>query len=212
MSLWPTRLLQRVLPGAEPANAALESLILAEEESHGGSLTTDYQAQDFFARSHPVVEWLKTCINKSVGDYLAAQAINYDVRWSVQGWANINRQGDYHNLHNHPHSYLSGTYYVAVPEQSDTGQHETEQRATGQRSDLNPGAISFYDPRGQVNMNAIAGDGQIDPEYRLLPSPGMILLWPSFLMHSVHPNAAEAPRISISFNILLNRDAHQLPG
>ncbi len=196
LNLWPTRFLHRVLPGAEQANAVLQSLLLAQEQSHNeGSLTTDYQTQDFFNLAHPAVEWLKTCVNKSVGDYLASQSIDYDLNWSLQGWANINRKGDYHNLHNHPHSYLSGTYYVAVPPQ---------QAMPSQRTDLNPGAISFFDPRAQANMSAIKGDDQIDPEYRVLPVAGTILLWPSFVDHWVHPNTSDELRISISFNVLLS--------
>ena len=35
-------------------------------------------------------------------------------------WANINPPSAYHPTHNHPNNYLSGVYYVAVPE---TGTH-----------------------------------------------------------------------------------------
>lgn len=124
------------------------------------------------------------------------------MKWSMQGWANINRYGDYHDLHNHPHSYLSGTYYVALPEQ------EPE---TSNRKDITPGAISFYDPRPQANMNAIRGDGQIAAEHIILPEPGMILMWPSFLHHLVHPNLSREPRISISFNLVLKWSDDYLP-
>ena len=82
---------------------------------------------------------------------------------------------------------------------------------TGVRSDLNPGAISFYDPRPQANMGAIKGDGQIDPEYRVQPVPGLMLLWPSFLHHLVHPNLSDELRISVSFNVMLNRKDSYLP-
>ncbi|MBX2883755.1 MAG: 2OG-Fe(II) oxygenase family protein [Granulosicoccus sp.] len=203
VQLWPTRLLQRELPGAEQANAVLQALILEQESRHAtGSMTSDYQNQDFFSYEHPAVEWLKACINKTVGDYLADQSIGYSVNWSLQGWVNINRRGDYHNLHNHPHSYLSGTYYIAMP--SEPGQD-------GQRQDLNPGAISFFDPRGQANMTAIAGDAQIDPEYRVLPKAGTILLWPSFLHHCVHPNLSDELRVSMSFNVLLKWQDDYVP-
>jgi uncharacterized protein (TIGR02466 family) len=32
------------------------------------------------------------------------------------------------------------------------------------------------------------------------PTPGMLLLWESWLRHGVEPNAAKKPRVSISFN------------
>ena len=78
------------------------------------------------------------------------QQIDYKVDWHLQGWANINRLGDYHNLHNHPHCWLSGTYYVSVS--------ESPVDLPG-RADRTPGAISFFDPRGQANMTAIKAGG-----------------------------------------------------
>ena len=77
------------------------------------------------------------------------------------------------------------------------------------RDDRNPGAISFFDPRGQANMNAIKGDGQVDPEYRVTPAAGDLLLWPAFLHHLVHPNLSQEQRMSVSFNVVLKwRDSY----
>lgn len=199
--LWPTTFLRRSLGNTDAANESLLALIL-EAEASRDDMTVEYASENLFSRSEPAIEWLKQCINKTVADYFKKMAVSYDVEWSIQGWANVNRIGDYHNLHNHPHSYLSGTYYIAVPDSNEK---------TRGRSDLNPGAISFFDPRPQANMTAVAGDGQIDPEYRILPKPGMLLLWPSFLHHLVHPNLSEELRVSISFNVLLKNTADYLP-
>jgi len=208
-SLWPTLFLQRNLPNTDGANKALKQLMLDQEASHRRQkngqakngqaqevdLTSDYLSQDILSIDHPVIEWLKTCLNKSVADYLRQQGLDYKVDWGLQAWSNINRRGDYHNLHNHPHSYLSGTYYVAMP--------PVEKFDKVARQDLNPGSISFFDPRGQANMLAIKGDGQVDAEHRVYPSEGMLLLWPAFLHHLVHPNLSDELRLSISFNVVL---------
>ncbi len=197
--LWPTHLLRHRLPGFEAANAALAEVILAQEAGQAG-FTTAYLDQNFMQLDHPAAQWLSQCANKAVADYVAATDIDYDVEWSLQGWANINRLGDYHNLHNHPHSWLSGTYYVSVPD---------EDRVPPGRTDRNPGAISFFDPRGQANMNAIKGDPQVDPEFRVTPQPGEIMIWPAFLHHFVHQNLSDRPRISVSFNVVLKwKDAY----
>lgn len=214
VKLWPTTLLQRELPGANAANQALQELLLGLEKGHSSAaaassgqatdLTTDYLQQDLLGIEHPALQWLAACINKTVADYLRGTGVDVDASWQLQAWANINRLGDYHNLHNHPHSYLSGTYYVQVPADSE--------RQAGSRADLDSGAISFYDPRSQANMLAIKGDSQIDPEYRVLPKPGDILLWPSFLHHFVHPNLSAELRISISFNVIIKMTEELLPG
>ncbi|HKJ50679.1 MAG TPA: TIGR02466 family protein [Gammaproteobacteria bacterium] len=201
LELWPTTLLQRFLPGHELANPALAAVI-EQLESANSDLTTDYLSDNLLTHEHPAMQWLKDCINKTAVDYLQRQGLDYPVDWTLHGWANINRFGDYHDLHNHPHSYLSGTYYVALPSQKVEA---------GTRNDLSPGAISFYDPRPQANMTAIRGDAQISPQYTIQPQPGMILMWPSFLHHLVHPNLARQKRISISFNLMLKWSDDYLP-
>ena len=198
-ALWPTTFLQDSLPGHQDANILLVQMI-EEMDSQADDMTTEYLQGNFLANPHPVVGWLKDCINVSINDYAKNLGIGYKMDWHVQAWPNVNRFGDYHNLHNHPHSWLSGTYYVQVP--------SGKPRAGG-RSDLNPGAISFFDPRPQANMLAVKGDGQVEAEHRVVPESGMLLIWPAFIHHLVHPNLFEESRISISFNVVLNwRDSY----
>jgi len=201
VSLWPTLVMRRSLPGHEHANVALARLI-EQMQADNPALTTDYRAQDFLALAHPGPEWLKKCVDVSVRDYLRRQGMDYAPGWHSHGWVNVNALGDYHDPHNHPHAYLSGTYYVRVP----------RDRATAvNRRDVRPGCITLYDPRGAVNMTAVRGDWNVDPEYTVEPEPGMILLWPAFLMHFVHPNLSATPRLSVSFNVMLERPGGHLP-
>ncbi|NIA71987.1 hypothetical protein HBA54_25635 [Pelagibius litoralis] len=201
LDLWPTTLLLRSLPGHEAANAELLRLIAAMEVQKT-DLTTDYRSGNLLTVDNPAITWLRDCINKTVIDYLKRAGLDYAVNWSLQGWANVNRRGDYHDPHNHPHAYLSGTYYLQVPEAGAPAEN---------RADVRPGAISFYDPRGAANMTAIRGDRQIEAEFTHHPKAGEILLWPAFLLHFVHPNLAEEKRVSISFNAVLKWSEDYLP-
>jgi uncharacterized protein (TIGR02466 family) len=201
-ALWPTVFMRRALPGAEAANQVLSAFILKLDESKS-DMTTDYLGDNLLVADHPAVAWLRDCINLTVTDYFRGLGMAYKIDWSLQGWANVNRLGDYHDPHNHPHSYLSGTYYVQVP---------TDRALLKTRKDVRPGAITFYDPRGPaVNMGAIRGDPYIEAEYTVMPKPGEILLWPAFMTHFVHPNLSETPRISISFNVVLKWSDEYLP-
>ena len=201
LALWPTMLLQRSLPGHAAANQELARLIRTLDKERD-DLTTDYLGGNILVTDNPAIAWLRDCINKTVIDYLRELGMDYAVNWTLQGWANINRKGDYHDLHNHPHAYLSGTYYVAMPERSDTQQN---------RKDVRPGCITFYDPRGAANMTAIKGDPQIEAEYTVTPKPGLLLLWPAFVNHFVHPNLSDEERISISYNVVLKWSDDYLP-
>ncbi|MFY0614674.1 MAG: 2OG-Fe(II) oxygenase family protein, partial [Hyphomicrobiaceae bacterium] len=84
----------------------------------------------------------------------------------------------------HPHSVISGTYYVDVPPGS--------------------GAIRFEDPRHAMMMAApprkVRAKRDNQTFVTIEPKPGLLLLWESWLRHDVPVNNAEAPRLSVSFN------------
>ncbi len=200
-NLWPTTIMSVNLPGAEMANASLTEFI-NELDDERSQLTTKYLDQAFLEIDHPVIKWLNDCFNRATLDYAKNSGINYQLEFSIQGWPNINQFGDYHNLHNHPHSWLSGTYYVCIP---------SDEASIGSRSDLNPNEISFFDPRPPANMKSIKNDQQVDPEFRIKPLAGQLLLWPAFLHHLVHPNLCYDARISISFNVVLKWKNEYLP-
>ena len=97
-------------------------------------------------------------------------------------WINVMQKGAVHTPHIHPHSVLSGTYYVTVPPRS--------------------GAIRFEDPRLPMLMAAPPKKQKARLENRtfvdVAPKAGMLLLWESWLRHGVEPNQGQ--RISVSFN------------
>jgi len=99
-------------------------------------------------------------------------------------WINILEPGGAHTAHIHPHSVISGTYYVDIPDGA--------------------GAIRFEDPRLAMMMAAPPRKARARAENRtftsIQPRPGMVLLWESWLRHEVPQNDGREPRISISFN------------
>lgn len=99
-------------------------------------------------------------------------------------WINVLPRGGYHTSHIHPHSVISGTLYVAVPEGA--------------------GAIKFEDPRTPLMMAAPPRRAKASAEARtfvsVAPKPGTLLLWESFLRHEVPQNEARSERVSVSFN------------
>ena len=201
VELWPTLFLQVRLDGAGAHNRRLADLI-RDMERDNRALTTDYLEQNLLETDEPSLTWLRQAVNGCANAYLRRMGLDYGVDWTIQAWPSVNRFGDYHDYHNHPRSYLSGTYYVKVP----AGTEKLKLRR-----DARPGCISFYDPRYSVNMTSIKGDAYVDPEYTVRPEPGMLLMWPSFINHFVHPNLSKQVRISISFNIVLKWSDRYLP-
>jgi uncharacterized protein (TIGR02466 family) len=99
-------------------------------------------------------------------------------------WINVMKKGAHHAAHIHPHSVISGTYYVTVPQGS--------------------GTLRFEDPRLLALMAAPAKKKKAKMENRtfvdVTPKAGTLLLWESWLRHGVEGNAAKSRRISVSFN------------
>lgn len=190
--LWTTHIFERKLDAHAEHNAVLSKLILALD-SEKDDMTVDYQGVDFLGRPEPAIAWLRETIDETLRLYLQACDITYPIRRDVQGWPNVNRLGDYHGPHNHGWSYLSGTYYVQLP----------EKKATGPSAALDPAAITFSDPRYGAYRHSIAPNASESARYTVYPAPGTLLMWPSPLIHYVHPNQSDEVRISISFNIVL---------
>ena len=60
-------------------------------------------------------------------------------------------------------------------------------------------------------MLAVKSDGQVEAEHLVMPEPGMLLIWPAFVHHLVHPNLSKENRISVSFNVVLNWRDEYIP-
>ena len=193
VDLWPTFVLRRRLPGHEEHRDALMNLVEKMEDEHD-QLTARFKTVDIFASDHPGIAWLRGGIDETVRAYFDMVGMSYRIEWSVSGWSNTNRFGDYHAPHNHAWSYLSGTYYLKMP-----GDGESPAEGTGTRT----ASISFYDPRAAVGMLAVAGEPLGQFEFAIRPEQGSVMLWDSSILHSVHPNLSTDPRMTISFNISL---------
>ncbi len=201
VELWPTLFLQVRLDDAAAHTRRLAEMIREMDRRHR-DITSDYLEADLLEADEPSINWLRESINGCAIAYFRRIGLAYALDWTLQAWPNVNRFGDYHDYHNHPRSYLSGTYYVKVP----VGTEKLKLRR-----DVRSGCISFYDPRYSVNMSSIKGDPYVDPEYTVRPEPGMLLLWPSFINHFVHPNLSKQVRLSISFNVNLKWSDSYLP-
>jgi hypothetical protein len=61
------------------------------------------------------------------------------------------------------------------------------------------GILEFLDPRAGVDAVTAPGDPYGEP-FRLRPQAGLLVIFPSWLYHWVHPYTGQTPRMAISFN------------
>jgi uncharacterized protein (TIGR02466 family) len=149
-----------------------------------------HYAFDLFKLNEPVVEEFRNHMEQHVQSFLnhfrPPERKKKD-KFVLRGWINVNRPGDFNNLHSHPGCFLSATYYVKVPD------------------GMKGGEIYFRDPRGPaVAMYETpgielpwVGNGVGIP---IVPATGKLLIFPSWLEHRVEKFDDAGERISIAFN------------
>lgn len=194
--LFASLVYRAALGGPARLNADLETACrtLAEDDQAGRRWSeknaypgyTSYASLNDLAWRFPPFAALQQRLDRHAARF--AKALAFDLMGGGLAldslWVNLITPGGAHSGHIHPHSIISGTYYVAIP----------------------PGAatLKFEDPRHAMMMAApprkARAPQNLKPFVYVSPEPGEVLLWESWLRHEVPPNKAASERISISFN------------
>jgi uncharacterized protein (TIGR02466 family) len=158
------------------------------ELAAGESWQSDHQL-------HALAEYheLVSCIRHTTGTILQFLKVGVAEIELTGCWANVAARGASHPMHSHPNNFLSGVYYVQTSPGADT--------------------INFHDPRPQAvilkpPVTELTGQN-VDPVV-IKVTNGTLLMFPSYLTHSVSPSESNEQRISISFNLMFSAFAENL--
>lgn len=199
---WPTPFYQADLtaqdaPGfgadtVREMNEQLRTLILDAEKGQPeytfGVIGAQKSSLDILRWNHPAVNWLREQILAAIRALtLDCLSDNEELATKVftkseiiaEGWAVVYHNGGSHRQHTHHDSVFSGTYYI------ETGGVGPE-----------AGLLQLLDPRpAAVARRASPG------VYGVLPKPGILVGFPSWLPHSVKATLNEGgTRICIAWN------------
>jgi uncharacterized protein (TIGR02466 family) len=198
-ALFITRLYEASLSGdrgfeAFNAELAEDCRMIADEDragrawckEHGYAGYTSYASLNDLPKRTSAFGDLKKRLDKHAAAFASELSLDLAGRRLVLDdlWINVLKPGGAHSGHIHPHSVLSGTYYVEIP----------------------PGAsaLKLEDPRLPLMMAAPTRLPDAPQDSRsfvyVQPTAGTVLIWESWLRHEVPANAARTPRISVSFN------------
>lgn len=108
-----------------------------------------------------------------------------------QSWVSHKEPGQHHMMHSHPNSLISGVFYYGVSEEYTP-------------------AIKFHKTVGAVGQSTITPRTRADKrtskfawsEFSVNFQPGLLVLFPSWLHHSVPQNTTDKVRCSLAFNIV----------
>ena len=180
------------LPGAAAINAALEAVILARRAADAGIERSNIGG---WHSDLDLLRWATDAVRPVVAravELADANTIDLQARpgerrgWLLEAWANVSEAESGNAAHHHGGCYWSAVYYVRV------GKGEG-------------GELALQDPRMPLlDMHAPflrfreAGGEQA---LQIRPSSGMLILFPSWLVHSVARWRGSQPRISVALNL-----------
>ncbi len=109
--------------------------------------------------------------------------------WSLRTWGTVLDGGGGQSPHQHPLGWLSGVYYVRLPE----------------------AITSATDGAGQLEFGRLPERIQATTEpviFPVTPREGRLVIFPSWFYHSTRQFDADEPRVSIAFDVMPNVGWH----
>ncbi len=189
--LFPTPLFWYVFKHVAALNAELRELILAHERAVPSMVKSNQggwqSPTEFFSWDGEAVATLRQFAVRAVEIATGRLGLPPNVRceFHLSSWAAVNRKGHYNTPHVHPGATWSGVYYV------DPGDEPPDAPGGG-------AVLEFAHP---IVASVLTFFPSLLPSARLVrPEAGMIILFPSYLQHSVRLYRGERPRVCVPFN------------
>lgn len=193
-----TPIYRHLWPDSAAVNEGLRRIVLDRERTDQGVNRSNvggwHSREDLFEWPHPEIATLRGWVATAI-----RQMTEFELEWELDrelnvemdggAWANLCRDGGYNKIHNHPECSWSGVYYVCLGKADPDAPPDA-------------GLIEFLDPRmGALMVTATGADAA--PKFKIVPEPGLMLVFPNWLYHYVNPFRGTEERISIAFNIRL---------
>lgn len=199
LDLFATPILKVHVPEADELNGPLLESIAAQRRDSAGISRSNiggwHSDTNMTSWGGPAAKKLADIAVSAVGPHMidVARAGKRNFNWSIEMWANVNQPGDGNQIHCHPAAYWSGVYYP------DPGGAEQE---TG------GGELLLEDPRYPLAYMTVpelllkTDEGKaMYAQVAVRPEKGLLVLFPSWLRHSVRPHLGDRDRISIALNL-----------
>jgi uncharacterized protein (TIGR02466 family) len=149
-----------------------------------------FKSVESYCLDLPGMEKLKEYIEKEVKDfYVHGLAIDGDIM-ITQSWVNKNINGGGTHTHYHNNSVISGVYYMDVPDNSTLIKFY--------KADVDKSTAYRLEP--DVNSNLLSGNPYAQTVATIPVANHEILLFPSYLPHSVPVMDTNKDRWCLAFN------------
>jgi uncharacterized protein (TIGR02466 family) len=199
-ALFPTPVFVYDVPNVEQTNREIGERLVAESLASAGLRRANvggwHSLPDVALRPEPCYRTVMKIIVDHVGathsKILSAKDPASSPRWrfAAQAWGVVMRNGDYTIAHDHGEAHWSTTYYVNA---GDVDLARTP----------DSGAFAVLDPRRSGRPIPGLETGST---FTIRPRTGMLVVFPGWLQHYVHPYRGTCPRIAIACNVTMSPD------
>lgn len=136
-----------------------------------------------------ILDYLLKFIQK-INNYTPTQLQN--LRFHHESWFHVAQKGGYFQAHTHPNHSWSVVFCVNPGDENSNNDYES-------------GKLMFVDPRLNASMYLDPANNQMNRDYsfngfKIAPKKGSLLIFPSYLQHSVEPYFGEKYRITVAAN------------
>lgn len=193
--LFPTLFYQGKINSAKLKSAIAEEIVILKDIDDVGAKWSKKNYPNGYTSYGSMTQLHKTSPNFADFEKALLPHVKQFIKaahWDLAGeklqmttcWVNWMGYGAHHTMHTHPHSVLSGVWYVSLPDKSSV--------------------FKIEDPRFGFMMAAPTRSAKcpenMKPFVELKPKEGEFYLFESWLRHEVPVNLSKRPRLSVSFN------------
>src|SRR5262245_30094263 len=198
-ALFPTRLVELQFAGVEEMNRQLYDFFVSSERFRDGfDMHPDSLNLLGLAGACPAIGRLRDLFLRGVREWLRAEQVRGELSADVVLFSNYAGKGDFTVVHNH-NADLVGIYYVKTAEYGRSGVVVPDPDGDYDYFAAEDGALILHDPRFNANLAAVRARDYV----KVFPRPGLMLIFPGYLWHSVTPHLGDFRRLALSANFCL---------
>lgn len=195
-AFFPTRVVTIQFPETDPMNAELCELLERRPELDDRfNMHPDALNLLRLAETVPAIAQLRSLFLTGVQHWLDAEGIAGAEGIDLQLFSNRLGRGEFTIVHNHQ-ADLIGIYYAHTA----ATQRQPIQPSDGEDYfEAGDGVLVLHDPRFNANLTSVCHRDHV----KVVPRPGLMLIFPAYVWHSVTPHRGEFHRLAFSMNFTL---------
>jgi hypothetical protein len=196
-TLFPTRLVTIQFSDTDDLNGDLCDLFQGRSEFAAGfNMHPDALNLLHLAGAVPAITRLRGMFLEGLKCWLLAERVAGPEAVDLVLFSNYASKGELTLVHNH-NADLVGIYYART---ADYDRPPIHQPGDGDDYfEAGDGVLVLHDPRFNANLAAVRNPDHV----KVFPRPGLMLIFPAYLWHSVTPHLGEYHRLSFSMNFTL---------